>query len=389
MAIDPAEAENRVRAGVAALQRGDAAEARRLFELVAEQGGPLPAPWFLIAQACRLQGDEEAEAAALDKTLEAQPRNLGALIMRGDGHLRSGDKRAAASFYRVAVKAAEGQQLSPNLATELRRAAAASQQLARDFEQQLEERLESAGIPVERRSRRFQLGLDMMLGRAQVHLQQPRSFYFPGLPQTAFYEREEFPWLAAVEAETDAIRAELEAVLGDESGFVPYVESEPDRPPMVHRLLGDPSWSAFHLWQGGEPVAGQAERCPRTMAALEQAPMPRIRGRSPMALFSLLRPGAHIAPHNGLLNTRLICHLPLIVPPDCRLRVGNETRSWAEGEALIFDDSIEHEAWNGSGRTRVILLFEIWRPEIDEEERRALTTMFEAIGHELAASDEG
>jgi aspartyl/asparaginyl beta-hydroxylase (cupin superfamily) len=330
-----------------------------------------------------MQGDEAAEAAALDRALEAQPRNLGALIMRGDGHLRRGDKRAAASFYRVALKAAEGRQPSPNLAAELHRAAAMSKQLARDFEDQLEQKLESAGIPPGRRSRRFELALDMMLGRRQVYLQQPRSFYFPGLPQIEFYERDRFPWLAAIEAETEAIRAELQAVMAAESGFVPYVESEPDRPPMVHRLLGDPSWSAFHLWQGGEPVAGHAERCPRTIAALEQAPMPRIGGRSPMALFSLLRAGAHIAPHNGLLNTRLICHLPLIAPPGCRLRVGNETRSWEEGKALIFDDSIEHEAWNGSGETRVILLFEIWRPEIVEEERRALTAMFEAIGEEL------
>jgi len=115
------------------------------------------------------------------------------------------------------------------------------------------------------------------------------------------------------------------------------------------------------------------------MHALSRLPIPKIEGRSPMALFSLLRAGAHIPPHNGLLNTRLICHLPLIVPPDCRLRVGNEIRFWEEGRALIFDDSIEHEAWNGSDQTRVILLFEIWRPEITIEEQGALTAMFEAI----------
>ena len=81
-----------------------------------------------------------------------------------------------------------------------------------------------------------------------------------------------------------------------------------------------------------------------------------------------------------MLNTRLICHLPLIVPPNCRLRVGNEVRNVEAGKMLIFDDSIEHEAWNDSDETRVILLFEIWRPELDAEERRALTAMFEAIG---------
>jgi aspartyl/asparaginyl beta-hydroxylase (cupin superfamily) len=79
------------------------------------------------------------------------------------------------------------------------------------------------------------------------------------------------------------------------------------------------------------------------------------------------------------VNTRLICHLPLIVPGGCRLRVGNDTRALVEGKAWLFDDTMEHEAWNDSDRTRVILLFEIWRPELTEEERRLVSATFEAI----------
>jgi aspartyl/asparaginyl beta-hydroxylase (cupin superfamily) len=97
-----------------------------------------------------------------------------------------------------------------------------------------------------------------------------------------------------------------------------------------------------------------------------------------MALFSLLKAGAHIRPHHGLFNYRLICHLPLIVPDGCSLRVGNHERRWRKGEMLIFDDSMEHEAWNRSDETRVILLFEIWRPEIGDEDRRALTLLLES-----------
>ena len=99
-----------------------------------------------------------------------------------------------------------------------------------------------------------------------------------------------------------------------------------------------------------------------------------------MALFSLLLPGTHIPPHHGMLNTRAIVHLPLIVPPGCRLRVGNHERAVEAGRAMIFDDSMLHEAWNDSDATRVVLLFEVWRPELREAERAALTTMFEAIG---------
>ena len=152
-----------------------------------------------------------------------------------------------------------------------------------------------------------------------------------------------------------------------------------NRPTREHALLNDPNWSAFYLWENGALVADNAARCPNTMTALMGAPIPHIAGRSPMVLFSVLRPHTHIPPHNGMLNTRLICHIPLIVPPGCRLRVGNETRTVEFGKAMIFDDSIEHEAWNDSDETRVVLLFEIWRPELSEAERRALTVMYEAI----------
>jgi len=138
-------------------------------------------------------------------------------------------------------------------------------------------------------------------------------------------------------------------------------------------------WSAFFLWKNGKAVAENAVRCPKTMRALENIPQCMIPGRTPSILFSQLRPGAHIPPHNGYINARLICHLPLIVPDQCRFRVGNDTRAWKKGEAFVFDDTIEHEAWNNSGETRVILLFEIWRPELDEEERGFVSNLIQAI----------
>ena len=152
-------------------------------------------------------------------------------------------------------------------------------------------------------------------------------------------------------------------------------------------MLGDPRWGAYYFWQSGAVVEPHAARGQATMAALALAPMPVIAGRSPIALYSLLKPGTHIAPHHGMLNTRLICHLPLIVPEGCALRVGPETRSWVEGQALIFDDSFEHEAWNRGAGTRIVLLFEIWRPEIGEAERAELVHLFESI--DLLPSGEG
>jgi len=144
-------------------------------------------------------------------------------------------------------------------------------------------------------------------------------------------------------------------------------------------MMNNPAWSAYYLWKNGEPVPGNVERFPKTMQALRNAPLAHVPNRSPSILFSLLRPGAHIPPHNGLVNTRFICHLPVIDPGKCRFRVGNETRDWALGKGWAFDDSIEHEAWNGSDKTRVILLFDVWRPELTDEERQLVVSLFETI----------
>jgi aspartyl/asparaginyl beta-hydroxylase (cupin superfamily) len=69
----------------------------------------------------------------------------------------------------------------------------------------------------------------------------------------------------------------------------------------------------------------------------------------------------------------------LVLSGQCVLRVGNETREWREGELFIFDDTIEHEAWNSSGEFRVVLLFDIWRPELSREERVLVAAMLEAV----------
>jgi len=112
---------------------------------------------------------------------------------------------------------------------------------------------------------------------------------------------------------------------------------------------------------------------------LEGVPLERIEGRSPFILFSKLAPGARIAPHTGFHNTRLVCHLPLIVPPGCSFRVGAEVRDWETGKAWAFNDTIEHEAHNASDQTRVVLIFNIWRPELTDQERRDVATLMEGI----------
>ncbi len=126
-------------------------------------------------------------------------------------------------------------------------------------------------------------------------------------------------------------------------------------------------------------IEENARRCPTTMAAIENLPLAQIPGNSPSVLFSLLRPGAKIPPHTGLINTRLICHLPLVAPEKCGFRVGNDTREWVEGKTWVFDDTIEHEAWNNSDKNRYILLFDIEQPAMARAEHDAVAKLFEAI----------
>ena len=322
----------------------------------------------------------EAEADAL---LARDPASLPGLIGKGDARLAAGDERAAVSFYRAARRAAERTgPLSPEMTAELDRIEAAFARSGDNFRAHLEARLAAEGLCPEAVGPRFAEALAILFQEkeARLELQRPGVFYFPGLPQSRYYEREEFPWLAALEAESDAIRAELRALLEDEAGFTPYVRRQQNRPHHdFHGLLENPRWSAFYLIEDGAVNAANAARCPRTMAALAGIPLCDMPGRTPSVHFSLLRPGTRLPPHSGMLNTRLICHLPLIVPDGCGFRVGGETRRWEDRKALVFDDSVEHEAWNDSGETRVILLFDIWRPELTEMERRAVAAMFRAI----------
>ncbi|WP_374942483.1 aspartyl/asparaginyl beta-hydroxylase domain-containing protein [Sphingomonas sp.] len=380
-----------LREGAAALRRGDLATARaRLWPLKSDAGGI--APWLLIAQTAQGLGDIAEAEAALEALLRIEPRNLAGLLLLAASKASGGDDRAAQSLYRTALNIATqpGAQVAPGLVPLLRLGETLLVEVEKRFAAHLEQAIADLGLGAGAGGARIRQSLDLLLGRSEVYLQQPSMFYFPGLAQRAFFERNEFAWLAGVERAIPAMRAELEAVIAESVGFAPYVQATPGRALPANPLLDDPRWSAFHLWRAGEIVPENAARCPATMAALGLAPMPVIAGRSPMAIFSRLEPGTHIRPHHGMLNTRLICHVPLIAPEGCGLRVGAETRTWQEGEALVFDDSIEHEAWNRGTRTRVVLLFEIWRPELSDVERAALMEIFTTIdSYQGAVTDAG
>jgi aspartate beta-hydroxylase len=380
MQMSPIDVRAHAQSGVEALRRGDPRKARESFERIVAAGQADASTCLALAHACRALKEDAAAHAAVDKALALEPRNLRALILKADHLAAEGDERAAASFYHVAVRIAPpAHELPAELRGELGRAQTMCERYAAQYEAFLRDRV-GRGLENRASTKRFRHSLDILFGKKQIYFQQPKYFFFPELPQIQFYDRNDFPWLDKVEAATAEIQAELAEVMKDLSVFKPYVQGNSKRPHTGQQgMLNNPDWSAFYLWKDGEIVPENAARCPRTLNALAEVPAPRVRNRMPSVLFSLLRPRAHIPPHNGLVNTRLICHLPLIVPPSCAFRVGNDIRVPVEGKAWVFDDTIEHEAWNGSDRARVILLFETWRPELTEEERALVSTMFDAI----------
>lgn len=163
--------------------------------------------------------------------------------------------------------------------------------------------------------------------------------------------------------------------------MVPYIQYSDQVPLGQWQALNHSrDWSAVHLIQNGRRIDSNARHCPRTVAALALLPQPMVEGASPNAMFSLLAPQTRIPAHSGVANTRLVCHLPLIVPPGCGFRVGDSVREWHEGEAFVFDDTIEHEAWNDSDQMRVVLIFDLWPPALSETDRAAVAAIIPAAG---------
>jgi hypothetical protein len=212
-----------------------------------------------------------------------------------------------------------------------------------------------------------------------------------------------------LEAHASQVRAELLALRGDAvavtrggSGFQQYRApagftaggrpGDPEAAEHATSALGARGtaagdWNVLYLdlhSAGAAAVAAAANRarCPITSRLLES--IPRQYGH---ALFSALAPHTHVSTHTGPTNKKLRCHLPLVVPGGgrCRLRAGDATVTMVEGRCLVFDDSAQHEAWNDADEPRIVLIVDVWHPDLSDEEV-SLTRLSAACGSRGASA---
>jgi aspartyl/asparaginyl beta-hydroxylase (cupin superfamily) len=367
---------------------GDLARAQELLGKAAELEANDLSLLLKLAAIERATGNPELALATVHRALVVDPRDFTALLMRAS-LLDRLDRAESAEAWAHAM----AQKPAGELPVQLAQVIAQGEERVAKWLDTRDERLRSAmseaeGAADDELRQRLERFRSNILRRTRAYHSEPTHFHYPGLVEREFHPRRLLPWIDALEAATDEIAAEFETVMGAERAeLVPYIQYDEHQPLDQWRALNkNPDWTAIHLLQNGERIEANARHCPRTLELLAAVDQPQVRGASPNAMFSLLAPNTKIPAHVGVNNTRLVCHLPLIVPDGCWFRVGAETRYWRKGEAFVFDDTIEHEAMNPSDQLRVVFIFDVWRPDLEALERQAIAAAIEA---EAPGADSG
>jgi len=223
---------------------------------------------------------------------------------------------------------------------------------------------------------RLETVLEVLAGRREPvkpddPLQRPDLFAYPGLESRPVWDAGRFDWAAPVESAYPRIRHEVQHLLQRRQGFRTAWKD----------TTAAGAWAAMWLFLYEKPHVENAGLCPETVGVLSAIPR-----RTGWACFSAMAPGTHVRAHCGSTNAKLRCHLPLLVPEGCRMRVGDEVVRWTEGKLLVFDDSFEHEVWTGGGHPRVVLVFDVYHPDLRLEERVLLEALQKR--HDLAGTVE-
>jgi aspartate beta-hydroxylase len=362
---------------------GDAAGAFALLQPAVEAHPSHASLWLNLAAALRGLKRPEEEMAAINKAQTLEPRNLRAMLQKASLQELQGKTRAAALSYRQVIQSVPAGALPPqSMRPVFQHALQVVAAIDGELEVFVEERLKAVRErnlhePLDR----FERCLATLLHKQPLYRPQPTSMYFPRLPALEFHERKEFPWLDSIEAATEDIRTELMEVLREgPDSLIPYVDIPAGSPLDQWRELNKSRrWGVYYLWREGVAFPEHIARFPRTVAALQAWPRWDVPASGPTAVFSILDAKTRIPPHTGVTNTRLIVHVPLIVPPGCGFRVGADRREWQPGQAFVFDDTFEHEAWNDSDVPRAVLILDIWSPLVTPAERELIRAVTASV----------
>lgn len=363
VSVSPGHAASHHHLGRAAELMGDLAQARQSYERATQLSSDIPAARLHLAAVLEQLGEKQA-------ALVQYARVMSDMQQRG----------------KWVDPATTPPALEPLVAHAAKVVRAGRRALYFDLLEPLAAEFGRSGLARVEKALRIHLGEE-----AATYLdprQQPTFLYFPDLPTAPYFDRGLFPWIESFEAHTAGIQSELRSLMpAQDSSESVFTSAELEKQNLrSHR--GEPGWTGHYFYRHGERREANCAACPVTSAALDLLPLSRVADHGPEILFSVFTPGTHLLPHRGVTNTRVVAHLPLIVPPDCALRVGGEDHVWQEGRVVVFDDTYEHEAWNFSDQVRVVLIFDLWNPHLTELEQAAVARLVVAMGEFRTAMEQ-
>jgi len=375
--------------GLAALRDGDIDNALTLLKRAAAVEGGQALSYLHLGRAHAAAFELDAAEASYLAALTREPRLHIARLQLAELHEKRGDIARAVMTFARALNDAQSEGRWLNAATTpaaLLGAVDHAQRFVREkriagFAEIMAPFVKQYGASAMRRvEQAIRIHLHLEQGVSTDPRQKPTFLFFPGLPATPYLDKGLILEIEDLEARTNDIRAELLALLPSATGRERVFHTGELEEANLRGLDTPPSWNGYYFFRHGERRADNCAACPVTAAALDELPLARVPGHGPEVLFSVFSPGTHLLPHCGVTNTRVVGHLPLMIPDDCALRVGGEDHHWREGEVVVFDDTYEHEAWNRSDRTRVVMIFDLWNPFLSQAERAALSALVIAMG---------
>lgn len=365
LARDPGHAGALCYLGLLHVQRGDAVQGEPLLRRAIERDAASPEAHNHLGSALLALGRNDDALAHLDQALALAEDYHDARCNRGLALTALG-RGAEAIECLHALLAAEPAHVQGRLA--LARALAAADRHREALVQcrnaisleparadRVQEILTAFGKAHPQQAQAGMQRLNRYIGSFLTNHAAARMGMYPGLEARPFHDPAAFAGARALAAGSDLVRAEIEALAGSE--FQPEAEN----------LMEKGAWDVFLFYERGRKNEENCARCPTITRIIESHDT--VLTQAGLLYVSKLSPGTHIRPHRGPTNVRLRCHLGVRIPEgDCGLRVGGETRRWRQGECLVFDDSLEHEAWNHTGEPRIVLIIDFWHPDLTPAE---------------------